>query len=297
MTSGASRSEKFARNASVSRCSIRARSRDRSAASRSRNFDAQPLVGLLQRGGALLDPRLELALRARSACSLWRSVRSAATRSVTSIACPSTYGVRPDRCDNTLRYSQSWCPCDAPTLIKPASCPCSWMRRRYSSNRSRVSAREKLAQVLADTVFRPIAERAGRGGIDGEDGAGQVVRADQAEAVFDQLPVSLFAVAERVAGFAPRRGHGFERGNVVRPARPAVACRLSAATLLHHWPDRDPTESGDYINRSSARFTNIGTGDTAESARLFSVAPDRSSPDRERWNRVAFAVTNVLEGA
>ena len=156
---------------------------------------------------------------------------------------------------------------------------------------------EEIAQVPADTVFGPVVERVCRRRIDGEDGAGQVVRADKAEAVFDQIPVSLFAVAERLGGLAPRRGHGFERGNVVRPARPAVACRLSAATLLHHWPDRDPTESGDYINRSSARFTNIGTGDTAESERLFSAAPDRSSPDRERWNRVAFAVTNVLEGA
>ena len=74
--------------------------------------------------------------------------------------------------------------------------------------------REKVAQVAADAVLRLVAERLRGGGVDRQDGAREVVRTDQAEAVFDELAIPLFAVAEGVGELPPARtfvAHGNDR--------------------------------------------------------------------------------------
>ena len=174
------------------------------------NLDAQALVGLRQSGGALGDPRLELAVRAaqRLFALAQRSFGVDALGDVDRVSehvrfrpdhatarCGTSTPVRSRAIHHSHEPGIVTVLLDAPQIVVE-QVPC--------------IRREKLAQVVADAVFRLIAERVGRGGIDREDGAGQIVRADQAEAVFDQLTISPLAVAERVAGFLPCRGDPFE---------------------------------------------------------------------------------------
>ena len=56
----------------------------------------------------------------------------------------------------------------------------------------------------------------------------EVVRTDQAEAVFDEIPVAAFAVAERIVHMPPGSRHAFERGGVTRCGEFSRAVRLFA---------------------------------------------------------------------
>ncbi len=71
--------------------------------------------------------------------------------------------------------------------------------------------RQKVAEIAADAVQRLIAERLSGSGIDGQDDPGEIVGADQPKAVFDEVAVAAFAVAERVVHMPPGSGHAFER--------------------------------------------------------------------------------------
>ncbi len=74
--------------------------------------------------------------------------------------------------------------------------------------------REKVAQVAADAVGRLITERLGRSRVDGQNRPDQVVRTNQAEAVFDEITVATFAVTERVVDAPPGGSQAFECGGI-----------------------------------------------------------------------------------
>ena len=76
--------------------------------------------------------------------------------------------------------------------------------------------REELAQVAADAVLRLIAERLSGCGVDRHDDAVQVVRADQSQAVLDQLAVAPFALEQGVMDVPPGGRQSFERGGISR---------------------------------------------------------------------------------
>ena len=63
--------------------------------------------------------------------------------------------------------------------------------------------RQEIAQVLADAVPRLVAERAGSGRIDRQEGAVEIVGTDQTEAVLDQLTIPPLGVVERIGGSVP----------------------------------------------------------------------------------------------
>ena len=65
---------------------------------------------------------------------------------------------------------------------------------------------QELAEVAADAFFGDVAERTGGGGIHREELAGQIVGADQAEAVLHEFPVAPFDFEECCARVAPCRG-------------------------------------------------------------------------------------------
>src|SRR5262249_26571062 len=82
--------------------------------------------------------------------------------------------------------------------------------------------------------------------VDREDRAGEVVRADQTEAVFNQLAIAPLAVAKRVARFVPGCGNPGERCGTP-PCRSPSRRGWPAAFLLTH----GPTERGDYTAATS----------------------------------------------
>jgi len=74
--------------------------------------------------------------------------------------------------------------------------------------------REKLAQVAADAGAGLVAERVRRGGIDRENRAGEIVRADQSEAALHELAVAALALAQRLGRLVPGDGEALDRDRV-----------------------------------------------------------------------------------
>jgi len=98
--------------------------------------------------------------------------------------------------------------------------------------------RQELAQVVADTLLGPIAKRARRSGIDREDVAVQIVGADQAEAVFDQLTISSLRVVERIVGFLPGGGRPFETAWIGLAGGRGDPSGVLATIVLSHGMER-----------------------------------------------------------
>ena len=94
-------------------------------------LDAKPRVRLLQCERALANSRLEVRL-CRAQCLLALAQRPLDRHSFGDVdRVPSTYGSCPCRRESTLRYIHTLtAPLLATTFIRPASCPCSWTRRR-----------------------------------------------------------------------------------------------------------------------------------------------------------------------
>ena len=98
---------------------------------------------------------------------------------------------------------------------------------------------EKVGEVAADTVLAAIAERLRGGWVDGENRAGEIVGADQAKAVVDQLAIALLAVVQRNAGLLPCRSHPGQRRRSRRsPAFAVVSAAPQSAVLSRHWLKR-----------------------------------------------------------
>ena len=109
--------------------------------------------------------------------------------------------------------------------------------------------REKLGEVRADAVFGLVAKGVCGGGIDGQQPAVQIVRADQTEAVIDEVAIPALALLERLLRLLPGRGDVSERTRSFRRHAPpgrwpsespgadvhcrSVCCCLSAS-------DQDP---------------------------------------------------------
>jgi hypothetical protein len=93
---------------------------------------------------------------------------------------------------------------------------------------------EELAQVVPDSIVGSITQRVGGGGIDGEKVSGQIVRADQTQAVLDQFAISPFAVMKRIAGYLPRRGDPVNRRGL--PGRQMFRVGLFTAMRVVHQP-------------------------------------------------------------
>ena len=70
--------------------------------------------------------------------------------------------------------------------------------------------REELSQIPTSAIRRVIVEGIGRSRVDGEDGAGQVVRADETETVLNELAIPSFAFAERARRLLPCRSDALE---------------------------------------------------------------------------------------
>src|SRR4030095_6846575 len=98
---------------------------------------------------------------------------------------------------------------------------------------------EKVGKVAADAVLAAIAERLRGRRVDGENHAGQIMRADQAKAVLDQLAIALLAVVQRDAGLLPRHSHSGQRCLV--GSRGRIRRRPGARfgrVWLRHWLNR-----------------------------------------------------------
>ena len=199
------------------------------------DLDPQTPVGELERGGALLDARLELgmggaqrpfAFAERAFCidafgdvnRVSEDVRGC-VRAVGQHVAIHPYPGGPSPRQHSHQAGI------VPMLLDPSQVILEKLPR---------VGREKLAQVATDAVLGSITKGAGRGGIDRKDVAIQVVGADQAKAIFDQFPVSPLAVVKRLIGFLPRLGRSFKNGRVRLAERRRHPIGSFAAIVLGH---------------------------------------------------------------
>ncbi len=89
--------------------------------------------------------------------------------------------------------------------------------------------REKLDEVVADPLIGLVAQGAHRGRVDRLQTAGQIVRADETEAVLDEVAVAPLAFGERIFGLLPR---GME---LAQPYTLGIVSLVQRALVTRKW--------------------------------------------------------------